>query len=124
MIRLGYIAPISSHSRGSSIDLTLVRRRSAHAAAAMLDMGTPFDFFDTASHTFSREVSPQARENRMLLRQLMRDRGFRGIDEEWWHFKLEDEPFPFTYFDFPVSHATCAGDATPHCAAESECSHC
>ena len=97
LFRDGYIAAQSGHSRGSTIDLTL-----AQADGRELDMGTPFDFFSPKSWTADPSVGAEAHNNRMLLAAAMRRRGFRGYDKEWWHFTLRDEPFPQTYFDFPV----------------------
>jgi D-alanyl-D-alanine dipeptidase len=97
LFRDGYIASHSGHSRGSTADLTL-----AHADGRELDMGTPFDFFSPKSWTADTAISAAQHANRMLLATAMRRRGFRGYDKEWWHFTLSDEPFPETYFDFPV----------------------
>jgi len=97
LFRDGYIASRSGHSRGSTMDLTL-----ATADGHELDMGTPFDFFSPKSWTAAASVGPEQHANRMLLATAMRRRGFRGYDKEWWHFTLRDEPFPATYFDFPV----------------------
>ena len=97
LFRDGYISSRSGHSRGSTVDLTLV-----HADGGELDMGTPFDFFSPRSWPSSPGVSPQARENRALFAAAMRTRGFRPYPKEWWHFTLAHEPFPDTYFDFPV----------------------
>jgi D-alanyl-D-alanine dipeptidase len=96
----GYIAPRSSHSRGSTVDLTLVAREDGRLVP--LDMGTTFDFFSPLSAPASTEVAPQARANRLLLRALMTRHGFVPYAQEWWHFTLAKEPFPETYFDFPV----------------------
>ncbi len=96
----GYLLPRSGHSRGSTVDLTLVVREGDDWRE--LDMGTPFDFFDPSSWPASTLVSVQARANRLLLRTLMTGHGFQPLEEEWWHFTLVDEPFPDTYFDFPV----------------------
>lgn len=98
LFREGYIAERSGHSRGSTLDLTLFDR----ATGKPLDMGTPFDLFDTRSWTDSPAVTPAQRANRDVLQTLMRQNGFKGFDKEWWHFTLADEPFPDTYFDFPV----------------------
>ncbi len=95
----GYIAKESSHSRGSTVDLTLLDM----ATGKEVDMGSPFDLFDPISHPDNREVTDAQYDNRMLLQNLMVRAGFVPIDCEWWHFTLEDEPFPETYFDFPVS---------------------
>ncbi len=94
----GYIAERSGHTRGSTLDLTLVRR----ADGRELDMGSPFDFFSPTSWPSDQSVSAEAQQNRALLAEAMRRGGFRPYDREWWHFTLVDEPFPDTYFDFPV----------------------
>ncbi|MGB7035348.1 MAG: M15 family metallopeptidase, partial [Xanthobacteraceae bacterium] len=67
-----------------------------------LDMGTHFDFFSSKSWTADRTITPAQHANRMLLAAAMSRRGFRGYDKEWWHFTLRGEPYPKTYFDFPV----------------------
>jgi len=94
----GYLVEKSSHSRGSTVDLTLIDLISG----LELDMGTPFDFFDLTSWPGSTEVTVQQRANRMLLRAVMNKQGFVGVDEEWWHFSLRDEPYPDRYFGFLV----------------------
>jgi len=94
----GYISARSGHSRGSSIDLTLVDAQTGEE----LDMGTSWDFFDPSSWPSYQEISAQARANRNLLAAVMTKHGFAAIRTEWWHFNLEDEPFPDTYFSFPV----------------------
>jgi zinc D-Ala-D-Ala dipeptidase len=94
----GYISERSGHSRGSTVDLTLVRR----ADGREFDMGSPFDFFSPKSWPTDRGVSPEAQRNRALLAEAMTAGGFRPYDKEWWHFTLANEPFPETYFDFPV----------------------
>ena len=95
----GYIAGRSGHSRGSTVDLTLLDMSTGKEA----DMGSPFDLFSEISHPDSRDVTPEQYDNRMRLQKAMTGCGFRPIDCEWWHFTLEDEPFPETYFEFPVS---------------------
>lgn len=97
LFRDGYIASHSGHSRGSTMDLTL-----AKADGTALDMGTPFDFFSPKSWTADLTITPAQHANRVLLADAMRRRGFRGYDKEWWHFTLRGEPFPTTFFDFPV----------------------
>ena len=97
----GYIASRSSHSRGSTIDLTLLDMQTGKE----VDMGSPFDFFSTVSHPDSRDVTPEQYENRMRLQGVMVRNGFEPIDCEWWHFTLRNEPYPDTYFEFPVSSA-------------------
>lgn len=95
----GYIAKQSTHSRGSTVDLTLLDM----ATGKELDMGGPFDLFDEVSHPDYRGVTDEQHENRMILQGAMVRNGFEPIDCEWWHFTLADEPYPDTYFDFPVS---------------------
>jgi len=97
----GYIAKQSSHSRGSAIDLTLLDMRTGRE----VDMGSPFDLFDEASHPDYRGVTEEQYENRMILRKAMTRNGFLPLACEWWHFMLKDEPYPDTYFAFPVSTA-------------------
>ncbi|UQX00168.1 M15 family metallopeptidase [Streptomyces sp. RerS4] len=99
LIPEGYIARKSGHSRGSTVDLTLVRP----AGGREVDMGTAFDFFGPLSHTDDPTVSAEARANRRLLRRVLGGEGFVNLPEEWWHFTLRPEAFPDTYFDFPVS---------------------
>lgn len=98
--KMGYIARQSSHSRGSTIDLTIVDQMNAQRYP--LDMGTPFDFMDPLSHPDNRDVADEIYHNRQFLRRFMHDNGWQGINEEWWHFTFKDEPFPETYFNFPV----------------------
>jgi len=97
LFRDGYISSRSGHSRGSTVDLTL-----AHADGRELDMGTPFDFFSPRSWYAASDISEQAKANRALFAAAMRRHGFRPYEKEWWHFTLRGEPFPDTYFDFPV----------------------
>jgi D-alanyl-D-alanine dipeptidase len=98
LFKEGYISERSGHSRGSTVDLTLVRR----ADKRELDFGSPFDFFSPKSWPSDTSVGAQAQANRALLAAAMTRGGFRPYDKEWWHFTLVDEPFPDTYFDFPV----------------------
>ena len=95
----GYIAKESSHSRGSTVDLTLLDM----ATGKELDMGGPFDLFSEVSHPDYRGITDEQSENRMILRRAMLRNGFEPFDYEWWHFTLRGEPYPDTYFDFPVS---------------------
>ena len=97
----GYIAKKSSHSRGSTVDLTLLDM----ATGKELDMGSPFDLFSEKSHPDYRGITEEQYRNRMTLRNAMLRNGFLPIDCEWWHFTLENEPYPDTYFEFPVSSA-------------------
>jgi len=95
----GYIASRSSHSRGSTVDLTLLDMSTGKE----IDMGSPFDYFSELSHPDCREVTDEQYANRMLLQDMMTENGFVPIDCEWWHFTLKDEPYPDTYFEFPLS---------------------
>ena len=93
----GYIAKKSSHSRGSTVDLTLLDM----STGGELDMGSPFDLFSVVSHPDYKGITEQQYENRMMLQRVMVRSGFEPIDCEWWHFTLKDEPYPDTYFEFP-----------------------
>jgi D-alanyl-D-alanine dipeptidase len=114
-----YIMEKSGHTRGSTVDLTLFDM----ATEKEVDMGGTFDWFGVESHpdfcgnpetgeyTGDNSQSPTGRSitaeqfaNRMLLRRAMLSHGFKPLDSEWWHFTLKDEPFPDTYFTFPVKH--------------------
>ena len=98
LFREGYIAEQSGHSRGSTVDLTMINLESGRE----IDMGSPWDFFDPVSWPSSTAVTYQQRANRKVLQTIMLEHGFRPIAEEWWHFTLETEPFPNTYFDFTL----------------------
>ena len=117
----GYIAYHSGHSRGSTLDLTIVPLASAippydpmrpqvnctdspaqRAPDNSLNFGTGFDCFSPVSHPDYQTLPAQVRANRLLLQSLMMQAGFKPIDTEWWHFTLSNEPYPDTYFDFPV----------------------
>lgn len=118
----GYIAERSSHSRGSTVDLTIVslpapkqtdytpgqKLRECHLPADKrfrdnsIDMGTGFDCFHELSHTANPNISRQQKANRLLLKTLMEKHGFKNYDMEWWHYTLKNEPHPDTYFDFVV----------------------
>jgi zinc D-Ala-D-Ala dipeptidase len=102
LFRLGYIAPLSGHSRGSTVDLSLVRLTPGQAPVEV-DMGTRFDFFGVQSWPSSRAVSAEAQANRKILASAMRRGNFRPYDREWWHFTLRGEPYPGTYFNFVVT---------------------
>ena len=97
----GYIASRSSHSRGSTVDLTFLDMKTGKE----VDMGSPFDLFSPVSHPDYRGVTEEQYANRMNLQRVMVRNGFKPIDCEWWHFTLEKEPYPDTYFEFPVSSA-------------------
>ena len=97
----GYIASRSSHSRGSTVDLTLFDMRTGRE----VDMGSPFDWFSELSHPDCGSITEEQSRSRMMLRKAMMRGGFLPFDREWWHFTLKDEPYPDTYFEFPVSSA-------------------
>ena len=98
MITNGYVAPKSGHSRGSAVDLTLFRLDSGELAA----MGGRHDLMDERSHHGAPVVTTVEAENRRTLCSIMEHSGFRRYDCEWWHYSLADEPYPDTYFDFPI----------------------
>lgn len=120
---LGYIGKKSGHTRGSTVDLTLVPLPvppqpvwkpgepvldgrlpyGQRFADNSIDMGTGFDCLDELAHPHNPSLPPEVRANRLLLASLMDKYGFRGISTEWWHFTLKNEPFPDTYFNFPVA---------------------
>ncbi len=99
---LGYIAEHSGHSRGSTVDLTLFDMKTEKEA----DMGGTFDYFGELSHPDYKGITDEQYANRMILREAMMRHGFKPLEEEWWHFTLENEPYPDTYFTFPVSGAS------------------
>ena len=95
----GFIAERSGHSRGSTVDLTLIDMVTGRE----LDMGSPFDFFGEISYSERTEgLTDEQIANRAILRRAMVENGFRPLPEEWWHFTLENEPYPDTYFDIPI----------------------
>lgn len=99
LIEREYISTRSSHTRGSTLDVTLFDLHTGQDA----DMGSPFDYFGARSASaYTQGLTPAQLEKRGLLRGYMTACGFRGIRSEWWHFTLADEPYPDTYFDFPV----------------------
>ncbi|KAB1069468.1 M15 family metallopeptidase [Tamlana haliotis] len=93
-----YIATRSGHSKGSTVDLTIIDGNTGE----LLDMGSPFDFFGPVSWYNNQDITEEQQANRKLLHDVMLNHGFRGYSKEWWHFTLRHEPFPNTYFDFPV----------------------
>ena len=94
----GYIDHRSGHSRGSTLDLTLFDMSTEKEA----DMGGTFDYFGEKSHPDYKGLTPAQYSNRMILRDAMTKHGFKPLATEWWHFTLKDEPYPETYFTFPV----------------------
>lgn len=121
----GYIAEKSGHSRGSTLDVTLVKLPALPQRPYVpgeplvacfapvgqrfpdntVDMGTGYDCFDPLSHTDNPAITGAARHHRDLLRDTLAGVGFRNLAEEWWHFTLNNEPFPDTYFNFPVTRS-------------------
>ncbi|CAF4407713.1 unnamed protein product [Rotaria sp. Silwood2] len=118
---LGYIAEKSGHTRGSTIDLTLIllgkhvqsplkaiernltdNSKILYLDDGTIDMGSSFDLFDEASHTNSTLVNKAYQERRIMFKNLMEQVGFINYDREWWHYRLINEPFPDTYFDFDI----------------------
>ena len=97
-----YIAPVSGHSRGATIDLTLERCATDGTRCEPLDMGTDFDFFDVRAHTDVPGITAAQRANRLLLRDAMAREGFRNYPLEWWHYTLVPEPTPHTLYDVLV----------------------
>lgn len=125
----GYIAEKSGHSRGSTVDLTIVKLPAKPTRPYVpgeklvpcyapqgerfrdnsVDMGTGYDCFDTLSHTDDPRIQGEQRTNRQLLKSTLADVGFTNLPEEWWHFTHKPELFPDTYFDFPVSWRSVVG---------------
>ncbi len=103
----GYINEHSGHSRGSTVDLTLFDMTTEKE----VDMGGTFDYFGELSHPDYADITEEQYNNRMILREAMLAHGFKPLDEEWWHFTLEDEPYPETYFTFPVNSESLAAAA-------------
>ena len=95
----GYIAEKSGHSRGSTVDLTLFDMTTEKE----VDMGGTFDYFGELSHPDYTEITEEQYANRMILRDAMTALGFKPLSTEWWHFTLENEPYPDTYFTFPIN---------------------
>lgn len=95
----GYISVKSGHSRGSTVDVTIVSLKTKQ----ILNMGSPYDLFDEVSsveHTAT--ISKNQHALRLLLKRRMEKHGWKSYPQEWWHFTLENEPYPDTYFDFPI----------------------
>jgi D-alanyl-D-alanine dipeptidase len=98
LFKRGFIASKSGHTRGSTIDLTIVDIKTNKE----IDMGSAYDFFGEKSHPYYKNITEKQKGNRMLLRRLMLKNNFKPYENEWWHFTLKNEPFPKTYFNFPV----------------------
>jgi len=97
LFELGYIASKSGHSRGSTVDVSLIEI----STNKVLDMGTIFDYFGIESHTFFNDISEKQKSNRLILYEIMSNNGFKNYSKEWWHFTLKNEPYQ-KYFDFLV----------------------
>ncbi len=97
LIEGNYIAEKSGHTRGSTVDLTLIKKDGS-----FVDMGGTFDLFSEISHPDYKKLTKEQKRNRKILHDAMIKAGFKGIDSEWWHYTLENEPYPDTYFDFDV----------------------
>lgn len=129
VFELGYVAARSGHTRGSTVDLTIVPKDHAIdrpfilgeplvdcAALATerfpdtsLDFGTGYDCMDEKSHHGRTDIPAVAQANRAMFKDIMERHGFVPVDVEWWHYSLKDEPFPDTYFDFPVTAPQMSG---------------
>lgn len=99
LFELGFICAKSSHSRGSTVDLTLFDMNTERE----VDMGCTFDWFGEESHPDYTKLTTEQIKMRNILRDAMLEAGFQPLETEWWHFTLTNEPFPDTYFDFPVN---------------------
>ena len=99
MFERGYVAAKSGHSRGSTVDLTLYHRRTGQ----LVSMGGDHDLMDAVSHHGAQGITQAAAGNRQFLRSVMEACGFTAYESEWWHYSLRDEPYPDTYFDFPIT---------------------
>ena len=97
LVKGNYVATKSSHTRGSTVDLTIIRKDGT-----AVDMGGTFDLFSEISHPDYPKITEAQKQNRQILRGAMLKAGFKGIDSEWWHFTYKDEPYKDTYFDFDV----------------------
>ena len=97
LFEFGYIAYKSGHSRGSTVDVSLIEI----STNKLLDMGTIFDYFGIESHTFFDDISEKQKSNRLILYEIMSNNGFKNYSKEWWHFTLKNEPYQ-KYFDFLV----------------------
>jgi len=97
LVKGNYIAEKSGHTRGSTVDLTLIKKDGS-----FVDMGGAFDLFSEVSHPDYKKLTKAQKKNRKILSDAMLKAGFKGIDSEWWHFTLKNEPYPDTYFNFDV----------------------
>lgn len=124
--KLGYISKTSGHTRGSTVDLTIIPlgkrllnplipiKRTLNDGSNILflddgtvDMGSSFDLFDEASYTNSSLINDNQQQMRMIFKSIMEKAGFKNYSKEWWHYTLGNEPFPDTYFDFDITSSYC-----------------
>lgn len=98
LFKMGYLSSRSAHSRGSTVDLGIVHKDTGED----VDMGGSFDFLGEISHHGTTLITKQQTANRNVLKKAMEESGFRAYSKEWWHYTLNSEPFPKTYFDFDV----------------------
>jgi D-alanyl-D-alanine dipeptidase len=110
MFEKGYVAAKSGHSRGSAVDLTLYHL----ATAELAPMGGDHDLMDAISHHGAEGIAAVEARNRECLRSVMEASGFSSYEYEWWHYVLRDEPFPGTYFDFPITIGSSPKKFTSH----------
>jgi D-alanyl-D-alanine dipeptidase len=101
MIQKGYVSAKSGHSRGGSVDLTLFELATGELAS----MGGDYDLMDPISHHGAKGITQVEATNRQHLRSVMEACGFHAYEREWWHYTLNAEPYPATYFDLPITHA-------------------
>ena len=102
LFKHGYISKLSGHSRGSSVDLTIINL-IGEKAGEEIDMGSSWDYFGEKSSISSTKINLIQRKNRIILKNLMQMFGFLPYEKEWWHFTIKKEPFPNKYFDFPTN---------------------
>ncbi|MBR98800.1 MAG: peptidase M15 [Flavobacteriaceae bacterium] len=102
LFKHGYISKLSGHSRGSSVDLTIIHL-IGEKAGEEIDMGSSWDYFGEKSSISSTKINLIQRKNRIILKNLMQMFGFLPYEKEWWHFTIKKEPFPNKYFDFPTN---------------------
>ncbi|MGG6310998.1 M15 family metallopeptidase [Paenibacillus macerans] len=98
LFKLGYLSSKSGHSRGSTVDLTMVYKKTGQE----VDMGSRVDFLGTISSHGAKGLTKEQRAGRYILKTAMVKQGFKPYSKEWWHYTLEDEPYPSAYFDFDV----------------------
>ncbi|MCR8657646.1 M15 family metallopeptidase [Paenibacillus endoradicis] len=98
LFKSGYLSSKSGHSRGSTVDLTLIHKDTKQE----VDMGSPYDLLDEISHFSTKLITDEQASNRQLLQDVMVKYGFKPYSKEWWHYVLKNEPYPSTYYDFDI----------------------